>query len=61
VNEYTFTLQRDDKQRKETIEAADFDEAARKACHLCERLGAKICHVEWVENERRHRSDVQYM
>jgi coenzyme F420-reducing hydrogenase beta subunit len=60
MNEYTFTFQRDDKQRKETIEAPDFDEAARKACHLCERYRAKLCHVEWSEDGRRQQSIVQY-
>jgi coenzyme F420-reducing hydrogenase beta subunit len=61
MNEYTFTFQRDDKERQETIEASDFDEAARKACHLCERFRCKISRIEWSEDGKRQRSDVQYM
>lgn len=60
MNEYTFTFWRDEKQRKQTIEAADFDEAARKACQLCERHRLKLTHVEWSEDGRRQQSIVQY-
>jgi hypothetical protein len=60
VNEYTFTFQRGEKQRSHTIDAADFDEAARKACELCERHRLKLTHVEWSEDGKRQRSIVQY-
>jgi hypothetical protein len=61
MNEYQFTFRREDEEQTTTIDAPDFDDAARQACQLCERHKCKIARVEWSEDGRRHRSDVQYM
>jgi hypothetical protein len=60
MNEYTFTFGRENEERKETIEADNFEDAAEKACALCKLWRCKITHVAWFEDNRRQQSIVQY-